>query len=210
MIGSPVPYVSSAYTWLKSQPWLRNATIVILLFLGGYALGRYLVPGKVVIQDKVVTVTKDVIVTQTKTVVQIVKVADTSSDRKIHRVTTETKKPDGTDTQVVTEDIDAANQTHTDTNTNANNTVNVSQTEKNVQVATHTEVKTTEKPQWHVSLGIGASIPHYLNGAPMTGIPGLSGAVIDAHVEHRILGSVFLGAFANSQGVLGGSVGAEF
>jgi hypothetical protein len=210
MIGSPVPYVTSAYTWLKAQPWLRNVIIVVLLFVAGYALGRYLVPGKIVIQDKVVTVTKDVIVTETKTVVQIVKVADTSSNRKVHRVVTETKKPDGTDVETTTEDIDAANQTHTNTSVDDSKTADTKQVDKTQTVATHTEIKTTEKPQWHLGANVGVNIPHYLYGAPNLGVPGLQGAVIGVSVGRRILGPVFLDLVGNSQGNVGLGISAEF
>lgn len=203
-------YPLQAYAYIKNQPWLRNALIALLLLLLGYGTGRYLAPSKVVIQDHVVTVEKEVVVTQVQTQIKVVKVVDTSSDRKVHRTTTETTKPDGTKVETTTEDIDAAKTSHEADDTNKSQQANsTSTTDKKID-STHTEVKITERPGWHMGVDLGLNLSHMIGNDPNVGIPGLRGAVVGVHAEHRVIGPLFLGLFGNSMGAAGLSVSAEF
>lgn len=210
MLSTILGVSSQAYTYVKSQPWLRNTLIVLLVLAVGYGAGRYTTPTKVVVQDHVVTVTKEVVVTQVKTQIQYVKVKDTSLDHKTHETVTETTKPDGTKTEVTTIDTDTTKNQHVDTSANKSTQANSSDTKDSKTDSTHTQITTNDKEGWHLGVDLGLSLPHYLTGAPTIGIPSLNGAVIGVHAEHRVIGPLYIGLFANSQGTLGLSASGEF
>lgn len=195
--------------WEKHKNWLPKTLGCLALVALGYGFGRYAQPAKVVTTEKVVTVEKQVVVTQIKTEVQIAKVYLKNSDEKIHRVTTETKKPDGSDVKTVSEDINIDSVVH------ENNT----QTEiKYVDKIVEKEVvKTVDKEKlvyrdsanWRLGANVGYSIPHLLDNAGV-GVAGLNGLVLGAQVDRKVLGPIYLGVFGNTQGTVGLAVSAGF
>jgi hypothetical protein len=201
---------SQAYAYVKNQPWLRNTLIVVLLLLLGYGAGRYLQPAKVVIQDHTVTVEHQTVVTQIKTEIKYVKVKDTSAVKQTHETETITKKPDGTTVEVVAIDTNQQNTTHTDTNVDKNKQANSNSTTDSKTDATHTQITTNEKEGWHMGIDLGLQLSNIIGNDPLVGIPGLHGAVVGVHAEHRVIGPLFLGLFGNSMGAAGLSVSAEF
>lgn len=209
MISTLASLPGKAGEFLKNQPWVRNILILVLIFAMGYGAGRYAQPAKVVIQDRVVTVEKKVVVTEVKTEIKIVKVADTSVDRKVHKTVTETEKPDGTKTKVTTEDSDTSKKTHEDDTTVAKKDDTSKTTDNKAVDSSHTSITTYSKPQWHLGANGGISIPYFI-GQGVLGVPGMKGFVVGAQLERRIVGPVFMGIVGNTQGMVGISISGEF
>lgn len=180
--------------------------IVAVLLLGAYAFGRYATPAKVVVTEKVVTVEKQVVVTQTvtKTEVQVVKVRDTQKD--VHKVEVTEKKPDGTTTTTVTTDDKSKSQT--DINKDATNNTQTNTTDKTLITQTDDKktVTTFGKPNWSLilqpgfafgdALGLGNSSSYNLLSKALPMAPHL---MANVGIEHRFIGPIFLGAWANTR-----------
>jgi len=174
----------------------------ILLLATGYGMGRYVQPEKVLVTEKIKEVEKLVVVEKIKTEVQIVKVYLENKNEKVHRVVTEEKKLDGTETKTTTEDIG----TETVIRENTNST-EIKYVDRVVEKIVEKEVERlklveSKKLDWRVAAGAGVAIPYFLGqGSP--GVPGLGGAVINAEVDRRIVSNFWLGIHGNSQGVVG-------
>ena len=194
-----------------------KVAIVIALVIGGYGFGRYAQPAKVVVTEKIVTVEHQVVVTQTvtKTEVQIVKVHDVQKD--VHKVAVTEVKSDGT--KVVTVTTDDKSKTETDINANANtstqhNTVATLDVTKDQE-----KTKTTtfgNKPQWSLvlqpgfefgeALGVTSGSYNLLSKAlPMAPL-----LMANVGIEHRFIGPIFLGAWANTRLDAGLSIRLEW
>lgn len=190
--------------------WTNHKGIVIavvaclLCLLLGYGGGRYAQPAKVVEKEKVVTVDHDVIKYQDRIVTQKVYV-EVEKEHK-HQETTTTKKPDG---EVVT-------TTKTDTDVDESTKADTNKTEEKVVYQDRIVTQTVEKeklvlrqPDWRISAGAGYSIPYAL-GQASPGVPGMQGFVVNAGVDRRIVGPVWLGVQGNTQGVVGLQLSAVF
>lgn len=176
---------------------LLLALAALLLLLAGYGAGRYAQPAKVVEKEKVVTKVQEHVVYRDQ--VQDNKVQEQQVHVRKHRVTTTTKKPDGTQTTTTTEDT--GEDTSKDTRE-----VRVEYrdrvVEKVVQQTVTKEKLTLRQPRWSVHAGLGVSVPHYL-GQPSIGVPGLQGWVVQAGADVRVIGPFWLGVWGNTQGTLG-------
>lgn len=184
-----------------NRHWWVIALVVLVLFCAGYATGRYATPPKVVVTEKVREVEKEKVVTVTKTDVQIVKVRDAQTAERVHRVTTEDKKPGGEVVTTTTEDRNVDSVVH-----DHDQEVKVQYVdrvvEKVVQRDVEKVVKQIRQPDWSIYAGVGLDIPAFL-GQGQHGVPGLQGLVVQAGVDRRILGLFWLGLYGNTEGVLG-------
>lgn len=180
--------------WLNNNKVKVLKVLAILLLLPiGITIGRYAwgpkVNEKVVEKEVVRTVYQDRIVE---------KVVYKQVEKKKERTEiTETHNPDGT--KVV--------KTITDTDTDTNTDINKDRHEEKVVTQVIEKVVEKEKiiktlPDWRVGVGVGYAIPTAL-GQPEIGVPGLKGAVIQAELDRRIIGTFALGVFGNTQGVAG-------
>lgn len=204
--------LKNIWNWIKGNPIALAVVIGLALFVAGYSTGRYAVPAKVVVTEKVheVTVEKQVVVVQTKTEIQVVKVHDATKEQKIHRVVAETTNKDGSTTKTTTEDINVDSVVHDHDQTNS---TEVRYVDKIVEKWQDKIVeKTTTKlaqPDWSVYAGVGISIPHFIGQGDL-GVPGMQGLVVQAGVDRRILGPFWLGIFGNTQGVVGANLRFTF
>jgi len=196
---------------------IAKVAIVVALVVGGYALGRYAQPAKVVVTERVVTVEKQVVVTQvvTKTQIQVVKVRDTQKD--VHKVEVTEKKADGTVTTTVTTDDKSKSQTDLNKDVNAATQTNV--TAKTVLSQTDDKKTVTtfgSKPQWSLvlqpgfefgeALGVTNSSYNLLSKA----LPMAPHLMANIGIEHRFIGPIFLGAWANTRLDAGLSIRLEW
>lgn len=190
--------------WTNHKGVVIAIGVAILCLLLGYGSGRYVQPAKVVEKEKIVTQIQEKIVYQDRVVTQ--KVLVEVEKKQQHTETTTTKKPDG---EIVT-------TTKTDINTDERTKDSESKTEEKVvykdrvvQQVVEKEKIVTNQPDWRVAAGAGYSIPYAL-GADSPGVPGLQGFVINAEVDRRILGPVWLGVQGNTQGVVGLTISGVF
>lgn len=189
---------------LKNR-WVQLGLVAVFLFAAGYGTGRFGQPSRVVEKERVVEKLVDKIVYQDKVVEKVVYV---KAEAKHRRTETRTEtKPDGTKVEVKVTD------TKTDTKTDAK----LDKTEEKIvyldrvveRVVEKEKLVESKKIDWLVHAGAGLSIPTFL-GKPQVGIPGLKGAVIEAGVDRRIIGPLFLGVFGDSQGTVGLRVTGAF
>lgn len=171
------------------------AAIALACVLGGYAMGRYAAPDKVLVTEKVVTVEKQVVVTQTKTEVKIVKVADVQRD--VHREKVVEKKPDGS--VVVTTKEDDKSKEHTDTRSDATKeTVHV---EEKLVYKDREVMKLVERnrPSWGLALQPGFAFAGTPTHNLLTAIVPFKRVMANVVIERRLLGPLFVGAWANTR-----------
>lgn len=193
------------------------AGIGLALVVGGYAAGRYAAPDKVVVTEKVVTVHDVQVVKTVDTDAVIAAIKDVQAQQVTHKVTTKVKKPDGTVTQVTTTDTD----TKTDTNVKVNTEV---KTQEATKTNDHTETQVTltktverDRPAWRLTLSPGLDIAEALGhnqGTPYSLIPPNNAAlkylVLGVGLEHRLVGPISGGVWANSRGAGGLSLSLEW
>lgn len=184
------------------------AIIAVLLFGGGFAVGRYFTPPKTVTTEKVHEVTKTQVVTQTKTEVQVVRVKDSDTQQKIHRVTVEGIDPPGCRSKTTTEDINVDAVVHDNTNS-----VKVQYVDRVVEKwqdkIVEKQVKTIQPLNWTVWAGVGLDLPYFL-GQGQHGIPGMSGVVVQVGADRRILGPFWAGLSLNTEGVISANLKASW
>jgi hypothetical protein len=177
--------------------WLWMVLLALALFGGGYGFGRYAQPAKIVEKEKIVTKDRVVEVEKKVTNTKIDEKKDTQ--KKVHRVVVRTKKPDGSSTETVTTDTDSG--TH-----DAKTTTEVKYVDRVVE-KWHEQIVTKEKvvtnqARWAVYAGVGVDAMTF-TGSPQHGIPGMQGAVLQLGVDVRVAGPIWLGAFVNSETVVG-------
>lgn len=177
----------------------------ILLFVLGYASGRFVQPAKVI--TKTITEVK----TETKIQYQdrIVKEKVYVQTDKVHEHTDTTveKHPDGT---VITKTSKDKNTDETKSNKeNSNESKSTSNDTKTDQKTTTIKIVESKQLDWKVGVGAGVSIPVLL-GHQDLGVPGMKGAVIQADIGRRIIGPIFLDVFGNTQGVVGAGLSIVF
>lgn len=182
--------------------------VAVVLFGGGFVTGRWAAPPQTVVTEKVKEVVKDRIVEKVKTEVQVVKVYLENKNEKIHRVVAEERRPDGTEIKTTTESIGIETVVHENTNSTEIKYVDKI-VEKFIDRIVEKEKLTLKQPDWHVAAGVGVAIPYFLGqGSP--GVPGLSGAVINAEVGRRVVGPFWIGIHGNTQGVVGLNLSGVF
>lgn len=140
--------------------------------------------------------TQDVLYrTDTKTSVLIVHTKSTVvKDHWYERTVIES--PDGT--KVTTEKGGSHEKSETETNT-----TDVKKDERTeLAESTKYRVKTESKPNWRFGLDVGLDVPSIVTGSPQV--------VFGGQVDYRIGGPFFVGARANTQGVIGVGLSMEF
>lgn len=196
---------------------IAKVAIVVALVVGGYGFGRYAQPAKVVVTEHVVTVEKQVIVTQvvTKTQIQVVKVRDTQKD--VHQVAVTETKPDGTKVVTVTTDDKSKSQTDVnkdiaaDTQTNTLDKTVLTQTDDKKTITTF-----GSKPQWSLTLQPGFEFGEALGVTSGSynllskALPMAPRLMANVGIEHRFIGPIFLGAWANTRLDAGLSIRLEW
>jgi hypothetical protein len=190
---------------------IAKVLVVLALVIGGYAFGRYAQPAKVVVTERIVTVEKQVVVTQTvtQTKIQVVKVRDTQKD--VHKVAVTETKPDGT--KVVTVTTDDKSKTQTDINKDATTDAQSKTLDKTLITQTDDKktVTTYDKPAWSLTLQpgyeFGGTSQYNLLSKALPMAPKLMTGV---GIEHRFIGPVFLGAWANTRLDAGISIRLEW
>lgn len=155
--------------------------IAAISLLVAFGFGRFSAPTKVIkeIETKIV----EVKVEESKT--------DTSKNRRVEKIITETTHPDGTKV-VETRIVDASQTERT--------------TEKETQTARVDERKETEIT---VRSSFTTSVSA-LAGIQGSGMGVLPTVVYGAHVQRQILGPISAGAFGFTTGVIGLSLGLQF
>jgi hypothetical protein len=159
------------------------ASTVILV--SGLAIGRFTLPAKVVTKTQIQIQTQEVVKVQT----QYVQTKDANKDY----IRTETKQPDGTiviKTEIVDKSI-----THTDDEKVTNDMKSSNTT------VTQDKTITFAKNDWHISALASPSGDNKLLNSSLA---------YGAHVERRIIGPFYLGAFGLSNNTMGLSVGVSF
>lgn len=183
----------------KAKPLLNNKYVLSTLIaavalVGGYFIGRYSTPAKVVEKEKIV----EKVVYQEKVVEKIVYVE--KKNQKKRKETTTVERPDGTkETKTVENE-----ETNTDTNINKDTTKEVIVYKDKI---VEKEKLVLRGPDWRVSAGVGLSIPYHL-GQPELGVPGMKSAVVQVELARRLAGPAWLNVWANTQGTLG--IGVDF
>lgn len=188
-------------THKKTVAIIGAVVLGVLLFGLGYGFGRYALPAKVVITEKVHEVEKIKLVEHTKTDVQIVKIHDQEQAQKIHRTIVEGIDPPGCRAKTTTEDINVDTVVHD--NTEKTKVQYVDRTvEKWQDKIVEKEKLVLNQAGWMVHAGVGYSIPYAL-GQGSYGVPGLQGFVVQVGADRRIVGPIWFGVFGNTQGTLG-------
>lgn len=188
---------------------------VLLLFAGGYATGRYAAPDKVVVTEKTVTIQQDHVVTQVDTdkILNALKTLNVQKD--VHTVRIIEKEKDGTTKVTVTQDDKSKSE--------ASNQVQDKEKAQTVKVEDHIVYKDREvtktiernRPAWVFSLqpgfefgtalGLGGQPYNLLNRA----LPGLH-VMTNVTIERRLIGPLFIGAWASTHLDGGLSLRLEF
>ncbi len=189
-----------------------TAIIVGLVLVGGgFAAGRYAAPDKVVVTERVVQVEKQVVVVQTKTEIKVVRVKDVAKD--VHTEVTTIKAPDGTVTVKAVSD----DKTKTHSDTKSDTTEQTSKTVEKLVYKDRETIKTVERnrPSWSLALQPGYDFAGALgHGAPVNLLPSsltpFKRVVLGASIEHRVVGPLSAGVWANSQGTGGLVIRLEF
>jgi hypothetical protein len=190
--------------------------LIIALVAGAYGFGRYAQPAKVVVTEHVVTVEKQVVVTKTVVQhdVQIVKVRDTQKD--VHKVEVTETKADGT--KVVTVTTDDKSKTQTDTDKTAATNTQTQTTDKTLLTQTEDKktVTTYDKPAWSLTLQPGFEFGDAIGGGSSSynllskALPMAPHMMANVGIEHRFIGGLFLGAWANTRLDAGLSIRLEW
>lgn len=168
----------------------------VLLLLIGYGAGAMKQP-RVVEKEVIKTQVQDHIVYKDRVVEKKVYVAE--EQKHVRETTTTTKKPDGTVVTQTTTDTDVDNKKHVDTD----KTEDQQKTEDKVITQVVEKTKLVDKElTWRLGAGVGYSFPYTL-GQGTLGIPGLNGWVVQASIERRIIGPVWMGLWGNTQGTFG-------
>lgn len=190
--------------------------LAILLTAGGFVTGRFLTPPKTVTVEKtkIEYVEKQVVVERVVTKIQIVKVTEKANNIATDKHIVKTK--DGTVT--IDEHVRDTSQEKTGTNINTTTDANKATTTDKKETVETSRVTTTDgRPNWSLSLQPGFDIAGALgHGDPYSIFPGAINGVPLHHlmlgvaVDHRLIGPLFTGVWANSAGAGGLILRMEF
>lgn len=201
-------FFAQAWEYIKSHKFIWMPLAGAALFVAGLLYGRFLTPPTTITKTDVKVVTTEKVVVQTETKVQVVRVTDQDLTKKLHKVTTEVTKPDGSKQKTTTEDLNTDDVIH-EKETEVKVVTVHDTVEKWQDRIVKQEVKTLKYVDWRVHAGVGLSVPYYL-GQPEIGVPGMRGTVVDVGVDRRIAGPFWLGLQGNTQGTVGLSLGATW
>lgn len=185
------------------------AALALALVTGGYAAGRYASPAKVVVTEKV-SVVHDVQVVKVVDQDAILSaIKDVSRQNDVHVVKITKKAPDGTVT--TTETRDDKTKTETKADTKAEVKTQVSTKENSTTIETKEVTKTIIgqiRPSWSLALQPGIDFAGALgHGTPYSLLPSsdlyFRHVVVGVGVDHRFIGPLYLGAWANTSGAGG-------
>jgi hypothetical protein len=197
----------------KSAPFKKYAIMVgvgLLLVVGGYATGRYAAPDRVVVTKELVTVHDTQIVKVVDQDAILKAISNLNVQKDVHKVVTKVKAKDGTETTTVTTDDKSKSETQakvdTQVVTHAIDTTHTTDTTK----LTLTKTTERERPNWRLSLMPGLDLAEVLGhnqGTPYNLLPSsnamLKYVVVGVGLEHRVIGPVSGGVWANSRGAGG-------
>lgn len=166
----------------------------LLLLASGVAIGRYTLPPKMVVTEKVKIVETQVVVTQTKTEVKVVTVKDsaksTSTQERIEQ------KPDGT--VITTKNTQETEKTNESSGTeikNEGSTVAINQ-----KIEEKEKIKIVEnRPNWAIGLNGGYNLSN-ISGPP----------VLQLSIDRRIVGPIMGGIIISNKGFVGIGIKVEF
>lgn len=163
--------------------------LAIVVVAGAFALGKYTTSPKTVVETKIEYEEKIVTQIEEKIVEKVVEV-------EVERIRTVIEKPDGTK---ITVEHDKSKTKEEEKKSE----VVVAVEEEIKEEIDHSFRKTEPqiRPQWHISASVGVDMQNLLTSSPV---------VYGAQVERRIVGPVFLGARADSNGVVSAVIGVEF
>lgn len=188
-------FKNKAWPFVKKN-WLA-ILIAVVMFAGGVALTKGFMKPEVIEKIKTETVVKEVTVEKKVYVKQKDSTTDVSKD--IHKETTTTKYPDGTEVkhEVVDSDI---NKHKVETQIVYKDRI----VEKQVEVEKKVEVIKEVKVQrdWRVGVDIGTNIPNFSMSKPFIGLGNEGNFTVGVKAERRVVGPVWVGA----SGYLNGSV----
>lgn len=189
---------------------LAAGACVVTVAIGSYALGRYVVPEKVLIQErvKVVEVEKQVVVVQEKVVEKVVR--DEAKKERVRREERTVKRPDGSEETTKTEEI-GIDTVVRDTKIEYVDRVVEKEVVKYVDREVEKRVEITRPlPDWRLSAmaGVnGTKLPGLLAGDSFDAMTHLS---FGASLERRIWGPVHAGVWGLSTGQGGLSLSLDF
>lgn len=176
--------------------------LVVALFAGGYATGRYAAPERVVITEKVKEVKSEKIVESVDTakILNALKTMNVAKD--VHTVKIIERAPDGTTKTIITSDDKTKSESKSESQEKTK-TVETKVVERIVYKEREV-TKTVERirPQWALALQpgfeFGAALG--LGGQPFNLLSAIPVKHVMANVllERRLLGPVFVGAWANT------------
>ena len=187
----------------------RDTTVlaVVLLFGGGMAVGRYSTPTRV--EEKVrvekVEVEKQVVAVQET--VRVEKVYLASESQRIHREEHTVEHPNGLKETHKSEDINTEKVVKEHAIQYVDREV--------VKYVEHTRVETKEvekiveadRPDWRANLMVATVVPIF---ELESSAPYIDPLLFGGEVQRRVIGPVWAGGFALSNGTVGLSVGAEW
>jgi len=195
--------------WDKAKELAPKAVPLLVALAIGSALGWFLKPDQVRVEErlKTVEVEKQVVVVQEKVRVEVVKVKDTQVVERWHREKTEEKKPDGTVTTKEVEDKNVDSVVHEKENSTE---VKVVEVEKQVVVEKEVfkdRIVTPVPASWHLGV-LGGITPQF------TPTPGVNSWLVGAEVEHRVAGPFWGGVWGmgstTGQAMGGLKLGVQF
>ena len=197
---------------LVVQYWkpIAGVTAVVLLPVVGYAFGRYAVPEKVVVQERVEVVEVEVekVVVVEKVVEK--KVYQEAEKSRIRREETTRTLADGTTETKKTEDI-GVDRVVKDTQIEYVDRVVEKEVVKYVDRVVEKEVQVeSERPAWRISPMVGVSVPGTIQTIGDGTIDVTKIGVVGLKLDRRIVGPVTVGAWGLSSGQAGLSIGLEF
>ncbi len=185
----------------------------------GFGTGRYAAPDKIVYQEKIKEVEKVVYVSDTEKILNALKTVQQQvaqqKDVKVKKVTV--KKPDGTVTTTTETEDKSKTDTKTDTKTETQEKTKVTETlikEKIVEKEV-TKIVERNRPDWRLQLQTGFDVAALAGRAePYSLLPSSSDLVrymvLGVGVEHRLIGPVSAGVWANTHGMGGLTLSLEF
>jgi len=191
------------------------AGLALVLAGGSFAAGRYSAPDKVVTVEKIKIETKEVIVkvVETDKVIEALKNVSQQKNVKTKKVTV--KAPDGT-TTTTTETEDKTKTDSQDKTKEVEVVKEVVTVEKEVIVEKEvTKTVERDRPSWRLGLQTGFDVAAATGRTqPFTLLPSdsdlLRYTVLGVSLEHRLLGPLSAGVWANTRGMGGLTFSLEF
>ncbi len=210
---NPGPFRYRAGMNMDSKVWIVLVVVGLGLLGGGYVAGRYASPERVVVTERVREVEKQVVVKTVDTDRILNALKDIKVQKDVHTVRIIEKAPDGTTKTTVTSDDKSQSESKTQVQEKEHR-VETKLVEK--LVFKEREVsKTVEraKPNWSLALMPGFDLAGALGqGQSYSLLPTLPvrHLMLGASIEHRLIGPLFSGIWANTAGAGGLTLRVEF